>query len=327
MGSTTSGRHIAIVGAGIAGLSCADKLRAGGDQVTVFDKSRGLGGRMSTRRGPDWQCDHGAPGFNATHADFQAELDSWLHQESAAPWANALETGSVSKDSSAAHRYVGTPRMSSPARTLATGLDVRTQLRITALQRADDLWQLKSAENGWETPSYSAVMIAIPAPQAAVLLTAVAPELAGLAGQVVMTPCWSVMVVCDEPAQRLNRKTLESSAVLDLAICDSSKPSRLGRTCWLLQASAQWSEEHLDADSDWVGRRLVEEFGMLDSAAVASVTAHRWRYARAPDPLAAGSIWDPDRRIGLCGDWLCAGTVEGAWRSGQALATKLRGVG
>ena len=56
--------RIAIVGAGLAGLSCAQALRAGGADVQLFDKGRGVGGRMATRRvdtplGPA-TFDHGA---------------------------------------------------------------------------------------------------------------------------------------------------------------------------------------------------------------------------------------------------------------------------
>nr|WP_230944119.1 FAD-dependent oxidoreductase [Burkholderia vietnamiensis] len=45
-----SSAHIAIVGAGIAGLACARVLADAGHRVTVYEKSRGVGGRMSTRR-------------------------------------------------------------------------------------------------------------------------------------------------------------------------------------------------------------------------------------------------------------------------------------
>lgn len=55
--------HLALIGAGIAGLSCATALQQAGLEVSLFDKSRGAGGRMSTRRGDDWQCDHGAQYF------------------------------------------------------------------------------------------------------------------------------------------------------------------------------------------------------------------------------------------------------------------------
>ena len=51
--------EIAIVGAGIAGLSCARKLQQAGHEVIIVDKSRGLGGRLATRRLAGTHADHG----------------------------------------------------------------------------------------------------------------------------------------------------------------------------------------------------------------------------------------------------------------------------
>ena len=52
-------QRIAVIGAGISGLSCATSLQQAGFEITVFDKSRGPSGRMSTRLGDGWQCDAG----------------------------------------------------------------------------------------------------------------------------------------------------------------------------------------------------------------------------------------------------------------------------
>ena len=66
--------RVAIIGAGIAGATCAQILQAAGHAVHVVDKSRGAGGRMATKRlqwtdaqGATRQArfDHGAPGFAA----------------------------------------------------------------------------------------------------------------------------------------------------------------------------------------------------------------------------------------------------------------------
>jgi predicted NAD/FAD-dependent oxidoreductase len=45
-------KNIAIVGAGLAAISCARTLVQAGHRVTLFEKSKGVGGRMSTRRSP-----------------------------------------------------------------------------------------------------------------------------------------------------------------------------------------------------------------------------------------------------------------------------------
>jgi len=66
--------NIAIIGAGIAGLACATRLQQAGHNVSVFEKSRGLGGRMSPRRTDQWQCDHGAQYFTARTPEFLAQV-------------------------------------------------------------------------------------------------------------------------------------------------------------------------------------------------------------------------------------------------------------
>ena len=69
--------RIAVIGAGLAGLSCARHLQQQGLEVQLFEKSRGAAGRMSTRRGDDWQCDHGAQYFTARDPDFRTEVARW----------------------------------------------------------------------------------------------------------------------------------------------------------------------------------------------------------------------------------------------------------
>ena len=44
----TSGEHIAVIGAGPAGLACGAKLLEAGHAVTVFDKSKELGGMVDS---------------------------------------------------------------------------------------------------------------------------------------------------------------------------------------------------------------------------------------------------------------------------------------
>jgi len=45
---TSNGKHVAVIGAGPAGLACADELSKAGCEVTVFDKNEKIGGLMET---------------------------------------------------------------------------------------------------------------------------------------------------------------------------------------------------------------------------------------------------------------------------------------
>ena len=53
--------------------------------------------------------------------------------------------------------------------------------------------------------------------------------------------------------------------------------------------------------------------------------AHRWRYAKAQNPLDDGCLWDRQAMIGLCGDWCCNSRIEGAFLSGAAMAGRVLG--
>ena len=154
MTSTTQALPVAIIGAGLAGLSCAQALVQAGHQVHVFDKSRGPSGRMSTRRAEDpagpWQCDHGAQYFTARNAAFRAEVARWQQAGVAALWDARLASfggSSWSTPETPLERFVGTPRMTSPAAWLVQGLQ-------QAGERAQTQWQttvqgLERQADGW----------------------------------------------------------------------------------------------------------------------------------------------------------------------------------
>ena len=78
---------IAIIGAGITALSAATALAQGGQSAVIFDKGRGMGGRVATRRvslpdGTQLQFDHGAQFATAKGAPFAAALGAHPGNES-----------------------------------------------------------------------------------------------------------------------------------------------------------------------------------------------------------------------------------------------------
>jgi renalase len=314
---------IAVIGAGIAGLSCATMLQQAGLAVRVFEKSRGPAGRMSTRRGPDWQCDHGAQYFTARQADFRAEVERWRQAGVAALWEPALHVLGGSPDrvpDATLERFVGLPRMTAPAHYLADALAVTPQTRIVELKGTPDGWRLRAAEQGWIDQPYAAVMLAIPAPQAAPLLGQPASGLAAVAASAAMRGCWALMLRYPALAGLSFDAAFVNEGPLRWIARDSSKPGRRGPETWLLHASAEWSEAHLELPPESVAGELLQAFGEIGAAPPAAWTAHRWLYADTAPPLDYGCAWDPDRKLGLCGDWLNGGKVEGAWLSGRRLA-------
>ena len=318
--------HIAIIGAGIAGLACAAGLQRAGFMVTLFDKGRRPSGRMSTRVGDGWQCDHGAQYFTARDPQFRAEVARWEAAGVAVRW-NA-EVGNVAADGSlgsaeATERFVGLPRMTAPVTWLAASLSVRTGVAISALRRDQAGWRLQVQGEGPLALYYDAVVLALPAPQAAPLLRDVAPLQSALAGAARMESCWAMMLQYSAPLQLGFDAAFVNCGPLRWVARDSAKPGRVGAESWILHASAEWSDAHIEHDATSVAARLLPAFAALGGAAPERWCAHRWRYARAAEKRNEGCIWVAGQGLGLCGDWLNGGTVEAAWLSGRALAERV----
>ncbi len=322
--------RIAVIGAGIAGLSCATALREAGFAVSVFDKSRGPGGRMSTRRGDGWQCDHGAQYFTARDPSFRAEVQRWQQAGAAAPWQPPLRRFDADGSSGAgaqAERFVGTPRMTAPAAWLASQLALHTEVAVSALRRDGAGWRLEAQGAGLLEPCYDMVVLAVPAPQAAPLLRPVAPLQAALADSVRMDGCWAMMLQYPAPLALGFDAAFVNRGPLRWVARDSAKPDRGGGESWLLHASAEWSEAHIELDADSVAAQLLAAFAELGGPAPERWSGHRWRYARPAQPRTELCAWDAGLGLGMCGDWLGAGTVEAAWLSGRALARRIGGLG
>lgn len=153
---------IVIIGAGLAGLACAQALKQNGHTPTLFDKGRGLGGRMSTRRAQlssgTVTFDHGAPFIAAQDAGFNAELERWREEGLVAPWP--MEYGKA---------WVGTPTMNAPITHLAKDHDIRLSSHVMGLLRDGTRWLVLLNDGSLHGP-YDAAIIAVPAEQAAAFL-------------------------------------------------------------------------------------------------------------------------------------------------------------
>jgi renalase len=203
---------------------------------------------------------------------------------------------------------------------LSDALALTTHATIRQLQLQLDGWHLLSAEQGWLAERFDAVLLAVPAPQAVPLLQPLSGELAGLARSAAMHGCWAAMLRFSIPLELPFDAAFVNGGPLRWIARDSSKPGRTGPETWVLHASAEWSEANLERDTDTVAASLLKAFGQLGGLAPHALTIHRWRYAETESLLENECAWHAGIGLGLCGDWLNGGKVEGAWLSGRQLA-------
>jgi len=157
---------VGIVGAGVAGLSAAGRLRAAGLSVVVVDKGRGVGGRLATRRIGGARLDHGAQFFTSRTEGFEALTRRWVDDGVAREWNRGFGPTADGHP-----RYIGSAGMTSMAKDLASGLDVRVGTVVESIEAATGGWTLRCAAPAEPLPTARAVLVTSPVPQTLALLS------------------------------------------------------------------------------------------------------------------------------------------------------------
>jgi hypothetical protein len=320
--------NVAVIGAGIAGLACAHELARADAQVTVFERSRGLGGRLGTRRQGNLAFDHGAQFVTARSRSFVKHVEVAARAGAAARWKPRVLEDDRSWAEPIDEWYVGMPGMSAFVRPLSRNIDLQAGVSVHELLQGQRGWELQT-DSGRESRIFDAVAVAVPAPQALTLLGPHGRAFRHLT-DVGMAPCWTAMIAFDRPVDAAAEARRWTRGPITWAACDSSKPRRPdGPQCWVVHAAPAWSREHLEADAQEAARLLLREFaGALGVTLPAPVflLAHRWRHALVEQPLGLPSLIDEEIAAGACGDWCIAPRVEAAFESGRSLAHSLLSV-
>lgn len=307
-------KRLAIIGAGLSGLTLARRLRDIAD-ITVFEKSRGVGGRMATRYAPPFEFDHGAQYFTARDPSFTAALGPLLEAGAAAPWDNAIDRTETI--------YVGAPRMNAICKMLAGDLDIRTCVQIAPVSGDGPQWRLQDTD-GAALGAFDWVISTAPAPQTAALLPSASfqPQVqeARLAGCFTLMLGYSRAIDVDDVALR------PSDGPVGFIAKNSAKPGRPEPCAFVIQSTNEWAEAHLEDDRKEVEKTLLEtasaELG-VDLSNADHTALHRWRYAAVTKSAGAEYLIDTDQRLAACGDWCVGPRIESAFLSAAALADKL----
>ncbi|WP_298835772.1 NAD(P)-binding protein [uncultured Roseobacter sp.] len=320
--------EIAVIGAGLAGVRLAGLLR---DVATVkiFEKSRGTGGRMSTRRAEGFQFDHGAQYFTARGEAFRAFLAPFIASGTVAEWKPRLRAAPSDRQTDElrwnASRYVGVPAMNSLCKAAAGALAVAHGDAVRTLHRHADGWKLELA-SGEEAGPFAAVLSTAPAVQTAALLPQEMSGRAALEGAR-MLGCYSLMCgFVDLPDLGWDALVCDGSPLAWIA-AGHSRPGRTDAAALLCQTSNAWAEENLERDQQDIQQELLSALADatgLNTDAASYVSLHRWRYAAVQTPAGRPCLFDPDLGVGAAGDWCEHGRVEAAFDSAEALAAEVK---
>jgi predicted NAD/FAD-dependent oxidoreductase len=328
--------RIGIIGAGISGMAAARRLTDAGMEVVVIEKSRGVGGRMATRRLEDGiGFDHGAQYFTVRDPGFRRHVNDWLDAGLLMPWpldesgrparfAVLNSKNGVDREQQACERFVAVPAMNAICRYLGEGLEIRKQSRVAAVQREGDRLALTFHELP-ESLIVDRVITTAPAPQSAELL-ADFPHLASELRSIRIAPCWATMVLLAEPLGVAWQGAFVDESLLNWVARNGTKPQRHSPgESLILHANPVWTEESWEQPPEEVARKMLDEFWKVSRCRRQTplhVESHRWKYALpASNGGPYGPRHDQSMEVVACGDWSEEGSrIEGAFLSGWKAA-------
>jgi hypothetical protein len=301
---------VAIIGAGLSGLSCAQVLRNAGVSVQVFERNSGVGGRCSTQLWQGHLVDTGVQFFTAQSGDFKKELLTRLRQFRPIISPILDQYGQTLPNAFGPRFYVlqGNNYF---AHVLSGGLDVKLNCEIEPVK-------FKADGAIVQGELFRAVVSSLPGPQS--------QQLFGLA----KSPAdyeTSLVGLLEYAGTDLGRSREsyarmlgDAKEPLKASYCENNKVGRIvgNKTVFIVEATPGYSQQFADAPSENYLPALVakhEEVWEIPAGRLTAAFGHCWRFAR-PKHGQRQAVQLPTGAF-LCGDSRTDPTVEDVWLDGQ----------
>ena len=321
---------IAIVGAGFSGIILGQKLKNFGD-VKIFEKARGVGGRMASRSKDDFNFDFGAQFFIAKNPQFQDFLQPFIEQKILMPWCgNFAEIDNYKitfqREWPAEKRhYVPVIKMNQFCKELATDLEIQLQTRVAKIEKFEKKWQIFDDKNNF-LGEFDWIFFSIPAPQ---LLELIPSEcnFYEATKNIKMMGCFALMLGLEKPLNISFDMALVKNSIISWISFEKSKPQRKNSASYTILARNDWADHNIENDIDEIKKQLIAEFSKIIQQPIDAIIhqdIHRWRYANiAKQKNNVKFFVDNKMQIGACGDWLIHGRVEASYLSAMALFNEI----
>ena len=277
------GEKVLILGAGMSGLMAANVLKQAGHSITILEKSRGVGGRMATRRFQDGIFDHGAQYFTVRDSQFKRWVDHWKHEGVVREWTHIVPERGKSSGNDGYPRYIGTNGMTTVAKHLAQDLDIQLNTKIKTISSSGDFWSAKSI-NGKEFNSNYLVLTA-PVPQSLSLLKAgkfplLENEL-NILNNIRYFPCIAVLVLLDRSSKIPPPGCIKlKSGPIQWLADNTKKGISPNSTAVTIHASPKFSQENYDLDDTQLSKILLKEAEPWLQNEILDWQVHKWRFSQ-----------------------------------------------
>ena len=322
-------KNVAIIGAGITGITVANLLQKKYN-LTVFEKSRGVGGRMATRRAEPYQFNHGAQYFKIENKEFKDFMQPLMVNKIIKPLkTNQIEilNKKVIKRTKIYNQqyFTADSKMNSVVKYLINNnFSIKLLCKIEKIIKENDKWFVIDSGQVSFGP-YDWLIITIPPNQAKEILYNNFKFL-DIIKKIKMRSCYSLMLGFD----KFEEFDFDTALFLDediqwfsirKVILENKEYYNL-----LINSSYNFAEQNINGSEDKISDHLIKQVSDILKCNLYNYehkALHFWKYAMSEKNNNLGSLFDEDFKIIVCGDWCMNGKVEGGFLSAKDAVNKL----
>ena len=322
-------KKIAIIGAGIAGTTCAYQCSKKNYDVTLFDKSRGVSGRSTSKR---WDqttgiaIDMGVPYIHEGELSKNVGIyETLIENNTLTEWTLNLNKNN---EISTMKTYVGYPKMNSIARFLGTSIAIESQAKVNSIKYTNK-WEVFADEKSWG--GFDILILAIPAAQYN-LVSGIPNDILKQSESITYQAVNTLLLEMRSPLWFENyHEDIINTPYIRTVIADYQKPGReKQRFTYAIHSQPSWATKTFDdLSKDETEEILINEIltrYKRDSSLILNTLCHRWRYAQLAghlETLQKKFIKAKNSPLYACGDWCNGHLYTSALESGYHLAESL----
>lgn len=321
-------KNIAIIGAGITGISLANMLK-GKVNLSIFEKSRGLGGRMATRRANPYQFNHGTQYFKIENKEFKDFLYPLIKNKIIKPWkVNRIEVFNkeVIKKVKIINNKYYTPvnKMNSVVKYLArNNFFIKLLCKIEKIEKKNDKWFIFDTDFTSYGP-YDWLFFTIP-PNQVIDIIYKNFRFLDCIKKISMRSCYSVMLGFDEiKSFDFDIALFKDEDIHSMSIYKKYKTNKEYSSI-IINSSYNFAEQNINSCKDKISDYLIKQVSdslKYELNNFVHTSIHFWKYAMLEKRNNLGSLLDEEKKVVVCGDWCTNGKVEGAFLSAKDATRK-----
>ncbi|MBA4728527.1 MAG: NAD(P)-binding protein [Thermodesulfobacteriota bacterium] len=309
-------KKISIIGTGLSAIFSAIHLRKNTDlEINLFDKARGLGGRLATRRAEDGKFDHGAQYFSIERISNLPEIQMLINE--------GIISNIEDKDI-----YFSPDGMTNIAKKLLMDFNIFKEHKLVSIDKENENYKL-FFENG-STFNSDYIIMSCPMPQSLEILNKSKIDfdnnLIKALEDLNYFPCIVVMIKSEIKLSNLDKHIgtdVDSKNISWIGDNYRKKVSSI-ENYYTIQCSPEFSYENFENEYDETNEKLKHDMEKIFGSNYQILSNHKWRYSIPKNFYQEDNslVINEKDFLGLCGDIFTNGRFDGAITSGLSIADK-----